>query len=95
MRFVSIRDLRIKPGEVWKRLEAEQDLVLTSNGKPIALLTDIDEERLEGTLAALRSARAQAAIARIHRIAVEKGLDRISDYRTSRRASRRPAPSEV
>ncbi len=98
MHFVTIRELRIRPGEVWKRLEAEQDLVLTSNGKPIALLTDIDEDRLEETLTALRQARAQAAIARIHRIAVEKGLDKISDeeiheeitaYRVSRR-SRRP-----
>ena len=98
MRFVSIRELRIRPGEVWKRLEDEQDLVLTSNGKPIAILTDIDEDRLEETLAALRRARAQAVITKMHRIAVEKGLDKVSDreireeiaaYRTPRR-SRRP-----
>ena len=99
MRFVSIRELRIKPGEVWKSLEAEQDLVLTSDGKPFALLTDISEENLEETLTALRRARAQAAVARMHRIAVEKGLVHISDqeihdqvqaYRVTRRA-RRPA----
>ena len=79
MRFVSIRELRIKPGEVWKRLEAEHDLVLTSNGKPMALLTDVHEEDLESTLTALRQARAQAALARIHRYAVENGLDKITD----------------
>ena len=94
MRFISIRDLRIRPGEVWRKLEKDHDLVLTSNGKPIAVLTDVDEEDLEQTLNAIRSARALAAIERMHRIAKEKGLDKwtadqvndkAASYRTTRK----------
>lgn len=39
MKFVSSRELRINPGAVWKRLRQEQDLVITANGKPRAVLT--------------------------------------------------------
>ena len=100
MRFISVRDLRIRPGEVWRKLEKDRDLVLTSNGKPIAVITDVGEEDLEQTLNAIRSARALAAIRRMHRIAKEKGLDKltadqvnekVTAYRASRvkRGSRR------
>ena len=78
MRFASIRDLRIKPGEVWKTLKEEEDVVLTSNGKPFAILTRADEESLEATLSTLRRSRAQAALLEIQRVAVEKGLDKLS-----------------
>lgn len=98
MRFVSIRDLRLRSGEVWKSLEEEQDLVLTSHGKPIAVLTDADERTLEETLSALRQARARAAVADLRRRAVKQGLDKITaeqvndvivTYRAGRRKGRR------
>lgn len=78
MRFVSVRELRIRPGAVWKRLRADHDLVLTSRGRPMALLTDIDEDSLEHKLDALRRERAHTAIEHIRRVASEKGLDRIT-----------------
>jgi PHD/YefM family antitoxin component YafN of YafNO toxin-antitoxin module len=79
MKFASIRDLRLKPGEVWKTLEKEKDVVLTTNGKPFAVLTRADEDSLEPTLATLRRARAQSALREIHRAAVEKGLDTVTE----------------
>lgn len=36
MTFVSIRDMRTRPGEVWQQLQAEGDLILTSSGRPFA-----------------------------------------------------------
>ena len=39
MRFVSVRELRGQSAAVWKALAEEKDLVVTSNGKPIALLS--------------------------------------------------------
>ncbi len=95
MKFVSSRELRINPGAVWKRLREEKDLVVTANGKPIGVLTCADEDQLEDVLATLRQARAQAAVARLRRIAVERGLDVIADrdietiVRRTRRAARR------
>ena len=79
MKFASIRDLRVKPGGVWKLLQKESDVVLTSNGKPFAVITRTDERSLEATLTTLRKSRALAALHEIHRTATEKGLDEIGE----------------
>lgn len=79
MKFVSSRDLRINPGAVWKRLRQEKDLVITSNGKPVGVLTFADEDSLEDVLTTLRQGRALSATARIRQRATGKGLDRLSD----------------
>ena len=78
MHFISIRELRIKPGEVWKRLQSEHDLVLTSNGKPIAVLTDANEDSLERKLDVLRRERLRTAIEHIRSVAHDTGLDKIT-----------------
>lgn len=65
MKFVSVRDFRSKSGKVWKDLAHEKDLLLTSNGKPIALISSVNEETVEGSLALLRRARATAAVEKI------------------------------
>lgn len=79
MKFLSSRELRINPGAVWKRLRKEQDLVITSSGKPVGILTFADEDSLEETLTILRQGRAQAAAAHLRHAAVERGLDAMSD----------------
>ena len=38
MKFISSRELRNRPGLVQKELSNQEDLVLTSNGKPVAIL---------------------------------------------------------
>ena len=63
MRFVSSRELRIRPGAVWSLLREHQDLVITANGKPIGVMTAVDEGNLEDVLATLRQGRAQSAVA--------------------------------
>jgi prevent-host-death family protein len=80
VKFVSSRDLRINPGGVWKRLREQKDLVITSNGKPVGVLTYADEDSLEDVLTTLRQGRALSATARIRQRATEKGLDRLSDH---------------
>ncbi|MBN2656296.1 MAG: type II toxin-antitoxin system Phd/YefM family antitoxin [Spirochaetales bacterium] len=62
MRFVTVRDLRTTPAKIWKSLPEEQELILTNNGKPIALITPLGESDLEETISAVRKARAQAAM---------------------------------
>jgi PHD/YefM family antitoxin component YafN of YafNO toxin-antitoxin module len=81
MKFVPTRALRINPAEVWKLLQQERDLVITSNGKPVGVLTLADEDSLEDVLATLRQGRAQAALAGIRRAAVARGLDRLPQRR--------------
>ncbi len=78
MEFVTIRDLRLKPGDVWDRLRQQREIILTSNGRPVAVIAGIGENDVEETVAALRRARAQAAVSRLRRAAAEHGADKLS-----------------
>ncbi len=62
MRFVTVRELRSRSAEVLHRLAAESDVVVTSNGRPVAILSAVSPEGLEDSLAALRRARAVGAV---------------------------------
>ena len=78
MDFVSVRELRSQSAAVWRSLAREKDLVVTSNGKPIAVLSATTASTLEESLAALRQARAQLAVAAMQRRASETGDDRMT-----------------
>ncbi len=78
MRFVSVRDLRGKSAEIWKELSKVREMIITSNGKPIAILSAVSEENLEESLAAFRRARAVAAVESMQTASVEAGTDRMS-----------------
>ena len=94
MKFIPIRELRNNSGQVWKALEAKSELVLTANGKPIALMTPVTGENLESELKAIRRSRAALALERIRAAAQSRGIDRmtmdeidrvVSDVRRKRR----------
>ena len=78
MRFISVRDLRSRSAEIWKALSKERELVITSNGKPIAILSAVSEETLEEALKSIRTARAVAAVETMQRHSVRAGTDRMT-----------------
>ncbi|MCX5886574.1 MAG: type II toxin-antitoxin system Phd/YefM family antitoxin [Proteobacteria bacterium] len=78
MKFVSVRDLRGKSAQLWKELPQEREMVITNNGRPIAILAAISESNLEKSLAAFRQARAVEAVASLQRRSVEQGTNRIT-----------------
>ena len=78
MRFVSVRELRERSASIWKALVEDKDMVITSNGKPIALLSATSGESLEESLHALRRARAQVAAAAMQGASLKAGSDRMS-----------------
>ncbi len=78
MGYVTVRDLRLRPAEVWQKLREQGQLVLTNNGRPVAIIADVAEEDVEATLAALRRARAQAAASRMRASAQEQDLDKLA-----------------
>ena len=78
MKFLSVGDLRSKSDEVWKGLAEEREMVVTSNGRPIAILSAVTEETFEETLTAIRRSRAVAAVSEIQRRSVERGTDAIT-----------------
>jgi antitoxin (DNA-binding transcriptional repressor) of toxin-antitoxin stability system len=75
MKFISVRDLRGKSAEVWRDLPVEREVVVTSNGRPIAILSAVSESNLEESLSAIRQARAIEAVMSLQRRSVERGLD--------------------
>ena len=77
MKFVSTRELRNRPGFV-RNLAQKDDLVLTTNGKPVAILLGIEEDELEETARAVRQAKAQLALSRLRKQAARRGADRMS-----------------
>ncbi len=77
MKFLSSRVLRNQPGVV-RDLAGDDDLVLTANGKPFAILVGIAEDDFEQTAQAIRRARAQLAVSRMRKTAARRGVDRLS-----------------
>jgi antitoxin (DNA-binding transcriptional repressor) of toxin-antitoxin stability system len=78
MKFISVRDLRGKSAEVWKNLPGEREMVVTSNGRPIAILAAVSESNLEESISAFRQARAVEAVASLQRRSLEQETDRIT-----------------
>lgn len=78
MKFLSVRDLKIKSSQVWNELQNQKEMVVTSNGRPIALLSSINENNIEQVLTAFRRARAADALAAIQYESIQQGTDTIS-----------------
>ena len=78
MRFISVRELNTKPKEIWAKIK-DEEVVVTSNGKPIAVLSAVTEENLDKTLRAIRRSRALMAVEEMQKKSAENGLDRLTD----------------
>lgn len=78
MKFITVRDLRGRSGQVWTKLAREREVILTSNGKPIAIISAVSEDTLEESLTAVRRARAVAAVEKMQRQSVQFGTDKSS-----------------
>jgi len=78
MKMISVRDLRTKSAQIWSDLKKEQDLVVTSNGKPVGILSVTNEDTLEQSLATVRRARAMAAVMHAQLESVRKGKDKMT-----------------
>jgi antitoxin (DNA-binding transcriptional repressor) of toxin-antitoxin stability system len=53
-------------------------MVITNNGKPIALLTPLTDRNLEETLAVIRQAKAIQAVRKMQEISVSLGNDKMT-----------------
>lgn len=78
MKFLNVRDLRGNSARVWRELPNEKEMVVTSNGRPVALLTAVDQSTVEQSLSAWRRVRTTQAISDIQRESVRKGTDQLS-----------------
>ena len=76
MKFVTVRDLRTSPAQVWNSLSTERELVVTKNGRPIALLTPISDATMEDTIRAMRRALAVNAVKKLQLESARAGHDK-------------------
>lgn len=78
MKLIAIKDLK-SPKTLRAKLKEEGELLLTSNGKPTAIMLDFNEtDDLEETLKSIRAARSQVALRRIRKTAAQRGIDNLS-----------------
>lgn len=79
MKFVQVREVRTRYGKVMEQLKKEKKIVLTSKGKPVALLTDLNEDNFEEQLSHHRQAHFASAVRDIQKHSVKMGLDKMGD----------------
>ncbi|HVF58693.1 MAG TPA: type II toxin-antitoxin system Phd/YefM family antitoxin [Thermoanaerobaculia bacterium] len=78
MKFLTLEELQREPERALRDLVPEEEWVVTVDGRPVAVLAPVREEQLAETLAALRRARALAAVTELQRLSSERGLAVIS-----------------
>lgn len=102
MDYVTVRELREKSGEIWQRVEAGEEFVVTRNGKPFALLMHTEPQAVEELLRALRLSRMGELVRSIQADAQASGASQLTKaeiqaeidaVRRSRRKVRQAAPT--
>ena len=73
MEFIPIRDLCASPRKITAMLKKERRLVITSSGRPTAIMLDVDPSSLEETLIDLRRLMAKRALREIQDASVAAG----------------------
>ena len=73
MNFYSVRDLRTDSKSMWENLSAGDEVVITNNGKPSALMIDIPEGGFDEVVQAVRQAKAMIALNSMRRKAARAG----------------------
>ena len=63
---------------MWQQLAKEHELVVTSNGKPIAILTATNEATFEQSLREVRRARAVQAVSELQQRSVSQGREMLT-----------------
>jgi len=71
--FLSVRDFRTSPKSVWEKLSRMGEIVITNNGKPTALMLNIENNELEELSRAVRQAKAMISINNMRMIAAQNG----------------------
>ncbi len=74
MNFYSIRDLRTDTKSMWETLSSGDEVVITNNGKPSALMIDIPEGDFDEVVQAVRQAKAMIAFNSMRRKAAKAGF---------------------
>ena len=89
MNFYTVRELRTTKKTIWDDIEADGEVVITSNGKPKAILMDIPDGGLEETLRAIKQAKAMMAFNSMRHKALKNGFMSDDDIEAEIAAARK------
>ncbi len=78
MQFVAVRDFRVDSAKIWKMLDKEHEVIVTSHGKPIAMLTPLSSDNWESRMDAQWMAKGAVALQKLREQAQGKGLGHLS-----------------
>lgn len=73
MNFYSSRDLRSTPKAMWDQLAEDGEIVITNNGRPAALMINLQDGDFEEMVRAVRQARALMAFNALRAQAARQG----------------------
>ena len=71
MTYIAVQELK-RTADLWKKLAAERELVVTREGKPCAILVGVSPEGVEEALAEIRRALFSTAVTRARQIAAKR-----------------------
>jgi len=92
---ISVSDLKKRPANQWFGPASKDDLVITAQGQPVAVLLRIASASVESTRALVRSGRALQAQSALHQAAAVGGVSGLgmaevdAEIAATRRARRR------
>ncbi|MDR3281196.1 MAG: hypothetical protein LBT23_11870 [Synergistaceae bacterium] len=78
MEFVPIRDLCASPKKVTLHLKRDGRVVITNNGRPAAIMIDVDSSSFEETLTDLKRIQAKRALKELQIAAVKNGVSKMT-----------------
>jgi len=70
MPYLPVKDLK-KSKDLWRRLKIDNEIIITRDGQPCAILVGVEPDQTEQTLAEIRRSLFSAAIARVRERAAE------------------------
>ena len=73
MKFMSAREFRVSSGTMRRDLARDEEVVLTANGRPFAIVSAVRPEWFDKELRAIRGARAKVALERVRESATRSG----------------------
>jgi hypothetical protein len=82
--LIAIKDLK-QPRRLKQRLQAEKELLLTCDGRPVVVLINVDNaEDPETILQSIRDSRSRLALSRIRETARRTGVSRFTPEQIDR-----------
>ncbi len=89
MDFLTVRELRTSTKSILDKLEKNGEMVVTNNGKPVALMLSLTDGEFDNMSRAVRQARAIISINNMRMTAAENGYMTDDEIEAEIKAARR------